>query len=442
MPLRSGPKVYYKPRPSYEDYILDRSYRDATSRAGYPVREARRVDEILRMDKFQGPLERVPQEQSYPRPAIRVQERRDPRDPHGPHRSTIDHKSKGEVTLDDLYEGVKDRFTIKKMLDRVIDVSLMYGPAKPIGFALDGLDVIVASLPFFHPEQPLNEAYSNYYFSSKCANQNPAPNRYVGSSHPPNYAAGCLSGQALTTYPDFNSAAYTITSGRPTVLKTYEYLTAGGALRNAIRLQWNKLPRHKAVQAVDGSMSFSRSRNANSQRYANLTPQPLQQPVSRPGQAPAVQQAIVVTVASGGASLPPRVQNFRAARSTPPPKGTKEIKSKAGKFAAKIADILDRVSEGSEVIDAIYQALPSDVKKRWEKGRDLDRQGDSMGQYGLAGADWKIQAIWHNVLKIDPSEALRNILLNELEDKLYGAAFKAKSHVTARGRHRKRGPFG
>jgi hypothetical protein len=338
---------------------------------------------------------------------------------------------------------VRERLTIKKMLDRVIDVGLMYGPAKPIGFALDGLEAISAILPFFHPEEPNNEQYSNYYFTSKCANQTPPPNRYAGGALEPNYASRCLSGQALTTSADFVTAAYAgVPNGRTTVLKVYEYPITGG-VRSAIRLQWNKLPRHKTGRAVDPSMSFVRSRDPNSQRYANLTPQPL--PTLRPQQAPApapTQQAVVVSVATGGASLPPRVQSFRAARSTPPPKGTKELKSNAGKFAARIADILDRVSEGSEVIDAIYQALPADVRKRWEKGRDLDRQGDNAGQYGLAGADWKIQAIWHNVLKIDPSDALRNILLNELEDKLYGAAHKARSRLTSRGRHRKRGPFG
>lgn len=81
---------------------------------------------------------------------------------------------------------------------------------------------------------------------------------------------------------------------------------------------------------------------------------------------------------------------------------------------------LDFASEGAEVISAVYDALPDAVKKRWEKGRG-DRPGDSFGQYGLDGADWKVQALYHNWDKVDPSQAVKNIFKNQLSDSVIGA---------------------
>jgi hypothetical protein len=177
--------------------------------------------------------------------------------------------------------------------------------------------------------------------------------------------------------------------------------------------------------------------NPNFHRAVELQHQPmLARPTAR--NLGVRHQVLEITVASGGAQLPKPPAFTRTARSSVPPKGTKEVKTKGLKIAVAVAGLLDRISEGAEVIDAIYQALPAHVRKRWEKGRDLDRQGDQLGQYGIAGADWKVQAIWHNVLQIDANKALKNILLNELSDKLYGAAHKARGDLTGRGRKRNR----
>ncbi len=436
--LRSGPRTYYKPRPSYEDYRLDRSYRDATSRAGFPEREARRVEEILRMDKFQGPMPYQPPAMSTPLPSTRTY-RPDPRD----HRTAVDHKTNAEKAFDQQLDMFQERFTINKILNRVLDAALLYGPAKPLGFTIEGLEAITAYFLNVHPSEANHESYPNYYLDGECTTPRGPPNTFVGGAWPSTNASTCLSGQAGTYYDTFESCR--IGRADPTTIgHNHRYLLFGGVnYRYQHVLTYRRLPRQKTARVVPGEMSFHRGRNANSQRFANLTPQPLEAPL--PVSTPvAVQQAVVVTVATGGARLPPQPpssQKLRAARSTPPPKGTKELKSNAGKYGAAIARLLDRISEGSEVIDAIYKALPADVRKRWEKGRDLDRQGDQAGQYGISGADWKIQAIWHNVLKIDANKALQNILLNEFSDKLYGAAHKAKSDLTFRGRKRKRKPF-
>lgn len=89
--------------------------------------------------------------------------------------------------------------------------------------------------------------------------------------------------------------------------------------------------------------------------------------------------------------------------------------------------IADAMSESAEVVDALYEALPEDVKKRWERDRKISNADagrhaliDQAGQYGIDGADWKAQAVFHNFHKIDGAEALRNIIANQVEDKLIG----------------------
>lgn len=124
---------------------------------------------------------------------------------------------------------------------------------------------------------------------------------------------------------------------------------------------------------------------------------------------------------------------------TPPPRGTKEKKVRAEGLGlgVAIAKALDGLSEASEVVDAIYESLPDDVKRRWGKGRK-ERDFDQMGQYGIDGADWKLEALWHNWHKINAPEAVKNILYNELEDRLYGRAYAAKDKLQLRGKARKR----
>jgi hypothetical protein len=182
--------------------------------------------------------------------------------------------------------------------------------------------------------------------------------------------------------------------------------------------------------------------NPNIARFVNPTPQPLSTPVPRP--APQAHRIAEITVSPRDRSgLRPRSRPAprvaRAARSRPPEDGVKERKGKAAQVGAALFSALDKLSEGSEVVDAFYQALPAHVRKRWNRP---ERPGDNMGQYGIDGADWKLQALYHNWDKVDLNEAIKNVLANELEDRLYGAAHKARGELTFRGRKRKRGHFG
>lgn len=118
----------------------------------------------------------------------------------------------------------------------------------------------------------------------------------------------------------------------------------------------------------------------------------------------------------------PRTPPSRAGGKRPPSPRTKERKTKSK--LAQLFGFLDVASEWSELVDALYDALPDDVKKRWGKDRDSRGLVDNAGQYGFDGADWKAQALWHNWHKLDTGRAVKNIIANEVQDKLYGALYK------------------
>lgn len=117
---------------------------------------------------------------------------------------------------------------------------------------------------------------------------------------------------------------------------------------------------------------------------------------------------------------------------SPPRKGEKERKVRS--MGAQIFRVLDGISEGADVIDAIYEALPDKVKKKWKKKfRPTNTLGlDAAGQYGIANADWKLQAIWHNMDKLDVIEAIKNVVANEVEDKVLGRLHRARDATRPR----------
>lgn len=110
--------------------------------------------------------------------------------------------------------------------------------------------------------------------------------------------------------------------------------------------------------------------------------------------------------------------------------------SRSAKLGILLAKWVDNASEAAEVVDAVYEALPDDVRKAWEKKQGAhwvrdkktgkwkwyvpSRPGDQYGQYGVDGADWKLRAIWYNYDKIDVEAALINIAKNHLSDSVIG----------------------
>lgn len=101
-----------------------------------------------------------------------------------------------------------------------------------------------------------------------------------------------------------------------------------------------------------------------------------------------------------------------------------------------ILKVMDIVSESGEFVGAFYDALPKDVRQKWEAkyvnghfaevdGKwkwVIDKRGliDNAGQYGIDGADWKARALWHNWHKVDIEQAIKNVIANELQDKILG----------------------
>lgn len=116
----------------------------------------------------------------------------------------------------------------------------------------------------------------------------------------------------------------------------------------------------------------------------------------------------------------------------------RKVMTKSAKIGIALYKILDGISESAEVVDAFYDALPKEVRKRWEKERfpdarwikdkntgkwvrvGVERPGDNFGQYGIDGADWKLEALYYNWHKVDVEEAIKNIIKNELSDRVIG----------------------
>lgn len=114
----------------------------------------------------------------------------------------------------------------------------------------------------------------------------------------------------------------------------------------------------------------------------------------------------------------------------------RDVRERKGKTGlTRLLHIMDIASEGAELIDAVYESLPDDTRKHWEEMQGahwafydgkyhwvIPSRGllDSGGQYGIDGADWKARAIWHNWHKIDIDRAVKNIIRNEIQDRILG----------------------
>lgn len=105
----------------------------------------------------------------------------------------------------------------------------------------------------------------------------------------------------------------------------------------------------------------------------------------------------------------------------PPAARTRERKTMARSRMIGVAlfKVLDTISEWGDIVDAVYEALPVDVRER----RPCKSRGgvDAFGQYGINVSDCKLQVLWDNWHRLDTEQAVLNIIENELEDRIYGA---------------------
>lgn len=128
-----------------------------------------------------------------------------------------------------------------------------------------------------------------------------------------------------------------------------------------------------------------------------------------PGTAP--------TPGTDGPPRPPRPPRPPENPHRPKP-GVKERKRRwGGKMPLSYAkDILNTVTEGCDAIDALWQALPGDVK--WTPGVPKT-------------CDKKAADLWKNVDKVDWDLAIMNLLQMYAEDKLWGKYFQLSDKAAA-----------
>lgn len=101
----------------------------------------------------------------------------------------------------------------------------------------------------------------------------------------------------------------------------------------------------------------------------------------------------------------------------------RKVKVRSRMLLVALFKALDTASEWGDIVDAMYDALPKDVKKRWKCNRRVPII-DNFGQYGISNADCKSQALWWNWHRLNVPNAIENILMNEVEDAAYGRIHK------------------
>lgn len=171
------------------------------------------------------------------------------------------------------------------------------------------------------------------------------------------------------------------------------------------------MPRLQWVDLAIGPMP-----NPNAQRQELAMPAfPPSPPAAPPAAPPPPYMGVEFT--------PGRIRTVEPGRRRPPGKREKHNKNMGARATAvALFNALDGISESAEVIDALYQALPKSVRSKWDrKGRGLI---DGAGQYGIDGADWKLQALWYNWSKIDAEQAVKNLINNGIQDKVHGGLHK------------------
>ncbi len=342
------------------------------------------------------------------------------------------------------------------------------GFANKYDYALKAFDVAEGLMPLLYRQPVVWDNPGGWILSpytSQCTIP-PTFQRPQASGNPSNNLTGCLSGQAMGwTYlqalgeapgPSDNRIVFVTKGGltdRVTWVRVYYRVST------STNLAVVPYPSHINVIAPGAAQP-----NPNRQRYADPTAQPMPAPQYKAGHglglaagfsdadgmpydaprigpgAPAAQSRALVATSVGRApwaassplppSLPPHV-------SKPPPPRTRERKQRVGrKVGERVAKALDNLSEGSEAVKAIYDALPPDVKERWGCKKDLKTRqsgagfGGQAGQYGLSATDCHLRAIYHNAHKLDMNKVAEGLIKNQIEDALIGRGQKAKADLT------------
>ena len=121
---------------------------------------------------------------------------------------------------------------------------------------------------------------------------------------------------------------------------------------------------------------------------------------------------------------PPGLTALPPAGRRPPPKHEREAKmmTRRAKLGFVIYRALDTVSERAEIVDAFYEALPPEVRKRrpCSDATGYRRTLDTLGQYGIDQADCKLRVLYDNWHLVDLEAAIKGVVRNYIADEVIG----------------------
>lgn len=297
-----------------------------------------------------------------------------------------------------------------------------------LGAGLLFLDVVDGLLPYRNPNPYKHPPSHHWCLVSYCDTGPPqyfngqvrVANQIVGNACPSGAPfVDCIAGQAISAIGNFQWGEPM--QFYPSVLRNgfwYQYNVGGGP---TVRHKHWRSYRRVTSSALPYEIPFVPV------NWAPLVPDP--NPIRGMPGAPSPDLPIVPTptpeapfqwVWDSGPANSPRPRP-RPSGKRPPPAGVKEKKTRTRKLMVAFFEVMDAVSENSEVINGFYEALPDSVQDKWGCAKRKGRQFiDSAGQYGIDHVDCKLQALWHNWHKVDAGLAIMNVAKNLTEDQLYG----------------------
>ncbi len=183
-------------------------------------------------------------------------------------------------------------------------------------------------------------------------------------------------------------------------------LPIGKAATKPLQLGWAQIPRRQKNIDRDPLEQYQRGygttldvRNRKDEVLAK--PQPDRMVVEVPVKGPPV-------------SVPPGAVPDHVA--SQPPRGTQEKKLILG-ASGKVATVINLVTETKDVVEAVYKALPA---KRRPKGKTLTPQAKGL-------------LIIKHFKELDPAIAVKELIKNQAEDKLFGKLGKVTGKANRAG---------
>lgn len=112
--------------------------------------------------------------------------------------------------------------------------------------------------------------------------------------------------------------------------------------------------------------------------------------------------------------LPPKF------RDKPPQRRTHERKGQAQEAVGRMVQAAFAVTEGVDALDALWDALPDDVKRKTAKS-GVARKGAFIGEGTRYSTPMdKFWALYRNYRSLNLSQAAKNLLINHIVDKIIG----------------------